>query len=115
MTSADVVMGSDNIFEDLGFSPVEAAALQSRSYAKIRQELEVLSTARETLDVMRDTPAGFIPCEHGEYVCIEDAARYFQWQTLNRILAHLQTFEENEIPRKLLFEQIMEMRPIDPT
>lgn len=115
MTKVDVTIGSENIFEDLGFSPVEAAELQSLSRGKIRQEMDILCAARETLEVMRDTPAGFIPCDHGEYVRIEDASRYFQWHTLNRILAHLQTFEENEIPRKLLFEQIMEMRPTGPT
>ncbi|MFX4299978.1 hypothetical protein [Pseudosulfitobacter pseudonitzschiae] len=68
--------------------------------------------ARNFLKIYRDTPAGMIPCDGGEFVRLEDAARYFEWQTINRVLALLQTFDERDISRKLLYRTLMEMRPI---
>lgn len=113
-TVNDVTPGGSNIFEDLGFPPEEARELLEKSRARIQSELNILSEAREALNIMRDTPAGMIPCEGGDFVRLEEAARYFQWHSFNRVLALLQTYEKDHVPRKVLFEEIMAMRPVIP-
>lgn len=68
--------------------------------------------AQGPLKIYRDTPVGMIPCDGGQFVRLDEAARYFEWQTINRVLALLQTFEGREVSRKLLYSTLIEMRPI---
>ncbi len=34
-----------------------------------------------------------------------------EWATLSRIMDHLNTFDDREIPKKALYRDLMEMRP----
>jgi hypothetical protein len=69
------------------------------------------------LKIYRDTAAGMIPCEGGDFVRFDEASRYFQWQVLNRVLGLVQNIESKTIERSKLYHALMEMRPetIDPS
>lgn len=67
---------------------------------------------KHSLKIYRDTPAGMIPCDGGLFVRLDDAARYFQWETLNRVLGLVQNFEGKTIPRSKFYHAIMDLRPV---
>ena len=65
----------------------------------------------EGLEIFRDTPAGMIPCDGGEFVRLKDAERYFQWYTLNQVLNALNALEGKTVRKSEVYRAVMAMRP----
>lgn len=59
----------------------------------------------------RDTPIGVVPCEGGDLVLLEDAARHFQWTAFNKVINWLNSREELMICRKELMRVLIDFRP----